>query len=52
MIAYAVVKTAQNDDTWPERFSEGKHSIPEIVETHRMARDTDYLWKVVAGDIA
>ena len=52
MTAYVMVKTAQHDDAWIKRFSDGVRNIPEIVEIHRMAGDIDYLLKIVAGDIA
>lgn len=52
MTAYVMVKTANHDDAWLRRFSDGVQSIPEIIEIHRMAGDIDYLLKVVASDIA
>lgn len=51
MTAYVMVKTAQHDEKWLRRFSEGVQAIPEIIEIHRMAGDIDYLLKVVAADM-
>ena len=52
MTAYVMVKTAHHDDAWLKPLSDGAQSIPQNEEIHPMAGDNDYLFKVVAGDMA
>ncbi|MET3138139.1 Lrp/AsnC family transcriptional regulator [Undibacterium sp. GrIS 1.2] len=47
-----VLKAAQHNEGWMQRFISGTKDIPEIVEILRMSGDTDYLLKVLVPDMA
>lgn len=45
------VRTSRHSDDWLKRFSDALHSMPEIVEAHRLSGDTDYMLRIVVPDI-
>ena len=51
LTGFIAIKTANHDEAWLKRFADGVSAIPEVVEFHRMAGDTDYLLKIVTKDI-
>jgi Lrp/AsnC family transcriptional regulator len=51
LTGFIAIKTANHDEAWLKRFADGVAAIPEVVEFHRMAGDTDYLLKIVTKDI-
>ncbi|MBI09144.1 MAG: ArsR family transcriptional regulator [Rhodospirillaceae bacterium] len=52
MCFYVLVKTAQHEATWIERFLAALKRRPEILEAHRLAGDVDYILKVRVADAA
>ena len=51
LTAYVAVRTKQHSQAWFDRFAEAIEAIPEVIETHRMSGDIDYLLRVVVPDI-
>lgn len=51
LTGYVLVKAARHDAAWLESFARAVRALPEILECHRMAGETDYLLKVVLRDI-
>jgi len=51
LTAFVMVKTAQHNETWLNKFAAAVRRIPEVVELHRMSGETDYLMKVVCPDM-
>ena len=49
--AYVFVRTSQHEPAWLKRFATALHTIPEIVEAHRLSGQTDYLLKVMVPSI-
>lgn len=47
---YVLIRTAQHDAAWLERFLATVHDQPEILEAHRLAGDIDYILKVRVPD--
>lgn len=45
------IRTAQHNEDWFRKFSDGVVRIPEVIEFYRMSGDVDYILKVVAKDI-
>jgi Lrp/AsnC family transcriptional regulator len=43
---FALIRTAQHDADWLERFLRAVQSRPEVIEAHRLAGDIDYILKV------
>jgi Lrp/AsnC family transcriptional regulator len=48
---YVFVRTSQHEPAWLKRFATALHTIPEIVEAHRLSGQTDYLLKVMVPNI-
>ena len=48
---YVQIKIKSHSQDWLENFSKALAKIPEIVECHRMAGETDYLLKVLVRDL-
>jgi len=48
---YVIVRTANHSLNWLEDFRSLIADIPEIVETHRLTGDVDYLLKVVLPNV-
>jgi Lrp/AsnC family transcriptional regulator len=49
---FVLVKTRHHDGQWLSKFRTLVAGIPEIVDFHRLAGDYDYMFKVIASDIA
>lgn len=49
--AYVFVRTNHHEPAWLKRFATALHTIPEIVEAHRLSGQTDYLLKIVVPNI-
>lgn len=47
---FVLVRTAEHDDGWLERFQAVVREMPEILEAHRLAGDIDYILKVRVRD--
>ena len=43
---FVLIRTAQHDAAWLQRFMEAILSRPEVMEAHRLAGDIDYILKV------
>ncbi|MBM9594185.1 Lrp/AsnC family transcriptional regulator [Roseitranquillus sediminis] len=43
---FVLVRTAQHDAEWLQRFLEAVQRRPEVLEAHRLAGDIDYILKV------
>ncbi|PZQ46609.1 MAG: ArsR family transcriptional regulator [Rhodovulum sulfidophilum] len=43
---FVLIRTAQHDADWLERFLQAVRSRPEVIEAHRLAGDIDYILKV------
>lgn len=43
---FVLIRTAQHDADWLERFLQAVRSRPEVLEAHRLAGDIDYILKV------
>ncbi len=50
--AFVSIRIKSHDVNWLTTFKEVVETIPEIVECHRMAGDTDYLLKVIIRDLS
>jgi len=44
---FVLVRTAEHDAGWQERFLEAVRARPEVMEAHRLAGDIDYVLKVL-----
>jgi Lrp/AsnC family transcriptional regulator len=51
LVAYVFVRTNQHEPSWLKRFAEAVSTMPEILETHRLSGETDYLIKAVVADM-
>lgn len=49
---FVLVRTAQHEKDWQDRFLKALSKRPEIQEAHRLAGDVDYLLKVRVKDPA
>jgi Lrp/AsnC family transcriptional regulator len=49
--AYVFVRTSQHEPAWLKRFATALHTIPEIVEAHRLSGQADYHLKVMVPNI-
>ena len=49
---FCLVKTAQHNADWLDRFRAAVGGICEIVECHRLAGNLDYIVKIVVKDVA
>lgn len=49
---FVLVRTAEHDKKWQEKFLQALQNRPEIQEAHRLAGDVDYLLKVRVKDPA
>ncbi|MCL4128026.1 UNVERIFIED_CONTAM: hypothetical protein GTU68_002325 [Idotea baltica] len=47
---YVLVRTAQHEKEWLEKFVAAVNKHPEIVSAHRLAGDIDYILKVQVAD--
>ncbi|MEZ5751062.1 MAG: Lrp/AsnC family transcriptional regulator [Paracoccaceae bacterium] len=43
---FVLIRTAEHDPDWQERFLTSVRSRPEVLEAHRLAGDIDYILKV------
>ncbi|MHC0053965.1 Lrp/AsnC family transcriptional regulator [Actibacterium sp. D379-3] len=43
---FVLIRTAEHDAVWQQRFLEALHARPEVMEAHRLAGDIDYILKV------
>ena len=43
---FVLIRTSEHDSAWLERFMRAIHTLPEVVEAHRLAGDIDYILKV------
>ncbi len=43
---FVLIRTAEHEKGWQERFLAALHARPEVVEAHRLAGDIDYIVKV------
>jgi Lrp/AsnC family transcriptional regulator len=43
---FVLIRTAQHDADWLERFLRAVQARPEVMEAHRLAGDIDYILKV------
>lgn len=51
LTVFVLIRAAQHDESWLQRFSEKTAEFPEIQEIHRMTGDIDYLLKLVVRDV-
>lgn len=51
MVAFVFVRTNQHEPAWLKRFAEAVSTMPEILETHRLSGETDYLIKAAVKDM-
>ncbi|HVL59344.1 MAG TPA: Lrp/AsnC family transcriptional regulator [Burkholderiaceae bacterium] len=51
VIAFVFVRTNRHEAAWLRRFADAIQAMPEIVETHRLSGERDYLLKVLVPDI-
>lgn len=49
---YVLIRTAQHEKDWLEKFMAALHKRPEVLEAHRLAGDIDYILKVRVDDAA
>jgi len=49
---FVSIRTSRHDTEWLERFSAAVDGLPEIVEAHRLAGESDYLLKVQVASAA
>ena len=52
LTVFVAIEAADHSAEWRETFLEVAASIPEIMEVHRMAGQTDYLLRVAVPDMA
>jgi Lrp/AsnC family transcriptional regulator len=43
---FVLIRTSEHDKAWQEKFVKTLMSRPEVLETHRLAGDIDYILKV------
>ena len=43
---FVLIRTSEHDSGWLDRFMSAIHTLPEVVEAHRLAGDIDYILKV------
>ena len=43
---FVLIRTSEHDSAWLDRFMTAIHTLPEVVEAHRLAGDIDYILKV------
>ncbi len=43
---FVLIRTAEHEAEWQQRFLEALQSRPEVLEAHRLAGDIDYILKV------
>lgn len=43
---FVLIRTAEHDKDWAQRFLKALRERPEVVEAHRLAGDIDYILKV------
>jgi Lrp/AsnC family transcriptional regulator len=48
---FVMLKTANHNQAWFEKFVSAVRDIPEVTEIHRMSGDVDYLMRIVVPDI-
>lgn len=51
LTVFVAVETSDHSAAWLARFAEAAQAMPEVLELHRMAGETDYLLKVVVADM-
>ena len=49
---FMAIRTNQHNARWLERFRKAVNALPEIVEAYRLSGETDYLLRILVGDIA
>jgi Lrp/AsnC family transcriptional regulator len=47
---FVLVRTAQHEPDWLDRFTRAVRSMPEIVSAHRLAGEIDYILQVRVSD--
>ena len=52
LTVFVEIEAADHTPQWRAAFADIVTSFPQIVETHRMAGDVDYLLKVIVPDMA
>ncbi|MEJ6403928.1 Lrp/AsnC family transcriptional regulator [Yoonia sp. 2307UL14-13] len=48
---FVLIKTAQHDTDWLDRFERAVTGMPEIMGAHRMAGELDYILRVRVGSV-
>jgi Lrp/AsnC family transcriptional regulator len=51
LTVFVEIEAADHTPAWREAFADVVASNPQIIETHRMAGDVDYLLKVMVADL-
>ena len=51
LTVFVSVRTNDHSKAWAEKFSRAVNSFPEIVEFYRLAGDTDYILKILVGNV-
>jgi Lrp/AsnC family transcriptional regulator len=51
LTVFVAVETADHSSAWLTRFANAVKAMPEVMELHRMAGETDYLLKIVVPDM-
>lgn len=52
LMAIIVIKTAQHDPAWLQKFATAVRDMPEIISVYRTTGDTDYVMHAVVPDVA
>lgn len=52
LTVFVSVRTNDHSKVWTEKFSQAVNRFPEIVEFYRLAGDTDYILKILVGNVA
>jgi len=52
LTAIIVIKTAQHDPAWLQKFATAVRDMPEIISVYRTTGDTDYVMHAVVPDVA
>ena len=52
LTAIIVIRTAQHDPAWLQKFATAVRDMPEIISVYRTTGDTDYVMHAVVPDVA
>jgi Lrp/AsnC family transcriptional regulator len=52
LTVFVEVETGDHSSEWLEAFANAIHTMPEVMEVHRMAGDVDYLLRLAVANMA